>query len=79
MDIGPFLGSDVVDRGFNCIECANLHIAVFEDMRYETECSEGPLTVSISITVLNAFSDIPEIGAKKLPAAPKQKYIGFWK
>jgi hypothetical protein len=30
------------------------------------------LTVSISITVLNAFSDTPEIGAKKFPAAPKK-------
>lgn len=29
-------------------------------------------TVSISITVRNAFSDRPEIGARKLPAAPDQ-------
>lgn len=27
-------------------------------------------TVSISMTVLNAFSDIPSIDARKLPAAP---------
>ena len=32
------------------------------------------LTVSISMTVLKPFSDKPEIGAKKLPAAP----VGFW-
>lgn len=45
-------------------------------------------TVSISITVLNPFSDKPEIGARKLPAAPlgrmlNQNYSslqlsGFW-
>ena len=28
------------------------------------------LTVSISMTVLNAFSERPEMGAKKFPAAP---------
>ena len=30
------------------------------------------LTVSISNTVLKAFSDMPEIGAKKFPAAPSK-------
>ena len=30
------------------------------------------LTVSISNTVLKAFSDMPEIGAKKFPAAPRK-------
>jgi len=30
-------------------------------------------TVSISMTVLNAFSDSPERGARKLPAAPTGK------
>jgi hypothetical protein len=29
------------------------------------------ITVSISNTVLNPFSERPEIGAKKLPAAPQ--------
>lgn len=36
----------------------------------EARSVEVTLTVSISRTVLNAFSDTPEIGAKKLPAAP---------
>ena len=33
------------------------------------QCTERR-TVSISSTVLNAFSEIPEIGARKFPAAP---------
>lgn len=32
-------------------------------------------TVSISSTVRNAFSDRPDIGAKKFPAAPREKKI----
>ena len=32
-------------------------------------------TVSISITVLKAFSDKPEIGARKFPAAPTFRFI----
>ena len=34
--------------------------------------ARGGLTVSISNTVLKAFSDIPEIDAKKFPAAPSK-------
>ena len=41
----------------------------------EDSQQERRLTVSISKTVLKAFSDIPEIGAKKFPAAPNDKKI----
>jgi hypothetical protein len=35
----------------------------------------GERTVSISSTVLKAFSDRPAIGAKKLPAAPEHNIV----
>jgi hypothetical protein len=41
-------------------------------VRVYTWATLSVLTVSMSITVLNAFSDKPPIGAKKLPAAPAQ-------
>ena len=43
-----------------------------EQSKWVEECEcESVLTVSISTTVLNAFSDSPEMGARKLPAAPQ--------
>jgi hypothetical protein len=32
-------------------------------------------TVSISMTVRNAFSEMPEMGAMKLPAAPAAQHV----
>lgn len=59
---------DMVKRRLDRVVRANLQAHVSTN----TESTEAPLkpTVSISITVLNPFSDRPEIGAKKFPAAP---------
>ena len=53
----------------DCVEGANLN--ELELSQFFRKCFlEVNLTVSISRTVLNAFSESPEIGARKFPAAP---------
>ena len=50
------------------IECPNL---AMNELSSSAKGQEGyERTVSISKTVLKAFSDMPAIGARKLPAAP---------
>ena len=41
-------------------------------------CSETEPTVSISMTVLKPFSERPEIGVKKFPAAPNEPKGPMW-
>jgi hypothetical protein len=62
--------SQVRKGHFDGIECSQLHHDP-ELIKIYTDRNETVPTTSISMTDLKAFSDIPDIGARKLPAAPE--------
>ena len=69
MNIGTFRRTNMWDGCLDSVESSELIINAHRQPSQPRSLSEH--TVSISMTVLNAFSDRPEIGARKFPAAPE--------
>ena len=69
VNVRALCGPDVGNGGLNCVVGSKLVYAVrTQGSRREKAFCEH--TLSISKTVLKAFSERPEMGARKLPAAP---------